>query len=153
MKLPVELIERLKGGAEGTSVVYLVTATREGRTTLLPSPFTDVVGGEYIFIPDLFALQTKVDLNENHHAALSIATEDGRLPFVFEGTADVVQWGHPGSFKLFGFKAGDVLDHWGDWDEGVEPVIDAVEPAARPSVFAQRGVIIFRPEYSVEVSS
>lgn len=152
MKLPIELIERLKGGAEGTFVAYLTTSTRKGQPTLLASPFTDVVDDEYIFIPDLFAFQTKVDLSENHHAALSFATEEEQLSLVLEGTADVIQWGHPRSFKLFGLKAGEVLDRWGDWDEGVEPVIDAVESAARPSVFAQRGVIVFRPERSVEVT-
>ena len=35
----------------------------------------------------------------------------------------------------------------------VEPVLKAPEPSSRPTVFAQRGVIVFKPERVVEVGS
>jgi uncharacterized protein len=150
MRLPEALAERLKGAASGTFVAYLTTSLRDGRTNILASPFTDVVAGELVLIPDLFAQKTKVSLNENHVASLSFASEEGPSGWVLEGRADVVQWGHPRTFKLFGLSAGDVLDRWGDWDESVEPVLDAAEPSARPTVFAQRGVLVFKPERVVE---
>ena len=153
MKLPGELHERLRGGATGTCVAYLTTSSVNGRSNTLASPFTDVVGGELILLPDLFAQKTKVNLNENRRATLSVAFEKDFADVVLEGQADIVQWGHPRGFKLFGLSAGDVLDRWGDWDESVEPVLNAHESAARPSVFAQRGVIIFKTERVVEAKA
>ncbi len=153
MRLPEDLAARLKGGAAGTLTAYLTSSSRDGRTNTFASPFTDVVEGELVLMPDLFAQKTKVNLNENRAASLSFAGEDGSADWIVEGQADVIQWGHPRSFRLFGLQAGEVLDRWGDWDEGVEPVLDAAEPAARPSVFAQRGVIVFKPERVVEVSA
>lgn len=152
MKLPTELNQRLKGRAPGTVVAYLTTSRRDGHPNVLPIPFTDVVDDEYVLLPDLFAQKTKVNLNENRRAALSFADEDGSLPWVLVGRADIMQWGHPRSFRLFGLTAGQVLDGWGDWDETIEPVLDAPEPAARPTVFAQRGVIVFSPEHVEEVT-
>jgi len=150
MRLPEALIDRLKGAAPSTFIAYLTTSLKDGRTNILASPFTDVVNDELVLLPDLFAQKTKVNLNENHAASLTFASEDGPSGWVLEGRADVVQWGHPRSFKLFGLSAGDVLDRWGDWDESVEPVLDASESAARPTVFAQRGVLVFKPERVVE---
>lgn len=150
MRLPRELAERLRGGAAGTCVAYLTTSSVDGRTNTFASPFTDVVDGELILLPDLFAQKTKVNLNENRSAALSFAFEEDFADVVLEGQADVVQWGHPRAFSLFGLTAGKVLDRWGDWDENVEPVLDAPESATRPSVFAQRGVIVFKTERVVE---
>lgn len=151
MKLPEELAAKLRGGAPGTFVAYLTTSSADGRTNTLASPFTDVVDGELVLLPDLFSQKTKVNLNENRIASLSFASEHGPVTWVLDGRADIIQWGHPRAFKLFGLCAGEVLDRWGDWDEGVEPVLDAPEPAARPTVFAQRGVIVFKPERIVEV--
>jgi len=153
MKLPEGLISNLKGGAGGTFVAYLATSLGDGHANLLAFPFTDVVDDEYVLLPDLFAQKTKVNLNENRAATLSFASEEGPSQWLLEGQADIIQWGHPRGFKLFGLSAGDVLDGWGDWDEAVEPVIDAPEPATRPTVFAQRGVIVFKPERVVEVSA
>jgi len=151
MKLPDQLIERLKGGAGGTFVTYLATSLLDGTSNLYAVPFSDVVGDELVLLPDLFAQKTKVNLNENSSATLTFAAEEGPAPWVLEGHASIIQWGHPRGFSLFGLKAGEVLDKWGDWDETIEPVIDAPEEAARPTVFAQRGVIVFKPERVVEV--
>lgn len=150
MDLPEQLAERLRSGAQGTLVVYLTTALRSGAPNVHAIPFTDLVDG-LVLLPDLFAQKTKVNLNENGAASLSFADESGSLPWVLEGSAGIVQWGHPRAYRLFGLVAGDVLERWGDWDESIEPVIDAAEPAARPTVLAQRGVIVFKPEKIVEV--
>lgn len=153
MKLPPELARRLSGSSEETLVALLSTSLSNGTTNIMPAPFTDVVGDELVLLPDLFAQKTKVNLNENRAASLSFATAEGSLPWVLEGAADIVQWGHPQRFTLFGLRAGEVLERWGDWDESIEPVLDATEPSARPTVFAQRGVIVFKPERIVEVAS
>ena len=150
MNLPVTLTQRLQAGAPETLVAYLTTSLRDGRTDVLPIPFTDVVG-DLVLMPDLFAMQSRVNLNENAAAALSFATAEHPLGVTLEGRADLIQWGHPRAFRLFGLSAGEVLDRWGDWDETVEPILDAAEESARPTVFAQRGVIVFKPERIVEV--
>lgn len=150
MKLPVELTQRLQAGASETLIAYLTTSLRDGRTDVLPIPFTDVVG-DLVLLPDLFAMQSRVNLNENAAAVLSFATAEHPLGVTLEGQADLIQWGHPRAFRLFGLSAGEVLDRWGDWDETVEPILDAAEESARPTVFAQRGVIVFKPERIVEV--
>ncbi len=150
MKLNKDLVSKLKAKAQGRFPVYLTTASLDGKPNVLPLPFSDVVDDELILFPDLFAQKTKVNLNENKYSAVSFA--DGETSVVLEGEADIVQWGHPASFKLFGLNAKNVLDKWGDWDETVEPVLEAQDEDARPSVFAQRGVIVFKPERIVEVS-
>ncbi len=141
------LVTRLKANAPGRFTAYLTTASLGGRPNVLPLPFTDVVDDELILFPDLFAQKTKVNLNENTHAALSFA--DDETGVVLEGVADIVQWGHPPRFRLFGLAAGEVLEKWGDWDETVEPVLEAADEELQPSVYAQRGVIVFKPERMV----
>ncbi len=153
MRLPAELARRLSAESDETLVALLATSLSDGRSNILPVPFTDIVHDELVLLPDLFAQKTKVNLNENRAAALSFATPEGTLPWVLEGVADIVQWGHPRRFTLFGLSAGQVLERWGDWDESIEPVLETSEPAARPTVFAQRGVIVFKPERIVEVQA
>lgn len=153
MKVPTELVRRLSGSSGETLVALLSTSLSDGTTNIMPTPFTDIVNDELVLLPDLFAQKTKVNLNENRSASLSFATADGALPWILEGVADIIQWGHPKSFNLFGLRAGEVLERWGDWDASIEPVLDAAEPAARPAVFAQRGVIVFKPERIAEVST
>ncbi len=148
MKLTENLVSRLKANAPGRFTAYLTTVSLDGRPNVLSLPFTDVVDDELILFPDLFAQKTKVNLNENTHAALSFA--DDETGVVLEGLVDIVQWGHPPRFRLFGLAAGEVLEKWGDWDETVEPIIEAADEELRPSVLAQRGVIVFRPEKIVE---
>ena len=153
MRLPDALATRLGAVAPGTFVAYLATASADGRCNVIASPFTDVIDDELVLLPDLFAQKTKVNLNENRAASMSFASDEGPVRWVLEGRADVIQWGHPRRFRLFGLPAGEVLDRWGDWDEAIEPVLKAPEPSSRPTVFAQRGVIVFKPERVVEVGS
>jgi hypothetical protein len=145
MKLPGDLVNLLKAGESAVAVVYLATASKEGNPNILAVPFSDIVNDELILLPDLFAQKTKVNINENNHASLSFFSENRNVTYVLEGTVDIIQWGHPGNFKLFGLKASDVLSRWGDWDEFIEPVIEAKNEFVRPAVFAQRGVIVFKP--------
>lgn len=151
MKLPARLVTHLEAGVPDMLVAYLATSLLDGRVNLYPTPFTDVVYDELVVMPDLFTQKTKVALNENGAAALSVDLGDD-THWLLQGRADMVQWGHPNAFRLFGLPAGKVLEQWGDWEESVEPVLDALEAAARPAVFAQRGVIIFKPEHIVEVA-
>jgi hypothetical protein len=150
MKLSHELIEYLKAGSEIPGAVYLTTASLTGLPNITPIAFSDVVDDELVLLPDLFLQKTKVNLNENRKAVLSFASPNEGYGYVVTGTADLIQWGHPAAFKLFGLSAKEVLDKWGDWDENVEPVIDSPQEDARPSVYAQRGVVIFRPESILE---
>jgi len=151
MKLSKSLTEILKAKASGLTIAYLATASLGGKPNVLPLPFTDVVDDELILFPDLFAQKTRVNLNENTHASITIINDETKIQTVIEGRADVIQWGHPARFKLFGLEAEKVLNGWGDWDETVEPILEASEESVRPSVYAQRGVIVFRPEKIVEV--
>jgi hypothetical protein len=145
MKLPQELINYLKAGSEIPGAVYLTTASLAGQPNIAAVPFSDVVNGELVLLPDLFFQKTKINLNENHKAVLSFAAFQAGFNYVLEGTADIIQWGHPASFRLFGLKAKETLDRWGDWDGNIEPVIESPQIEARPLVYAQRGVVVFKP--------
>lgn len=149
MKLPEHLITKLKAKESGLFITYLTTVSKEGKPNILPLPFSDVIQEELILFPDLFAQKTKVNLNENTKSIVSFIHEETNERVILEGITDIIQWGHPPKFKLFGLEAGEVLKKWGDWDETVEQVIEADE-TIRPSVFAQRGVIVFKPEKIIE---
>jgi hypothetical protein len=152
MKLPKEMVDLIKAGDDTVLVAYLATASKEGIPNILAVPFSDVVNDELILLPDLFAQKTKININENNRASLSFYFETRTVNYVLEGITDIIQWGHPGNFKLFGLKASEVLSRWGDWDENIEPVLAAKNKFLRPSVYAQRGVIVFKPENIKEAS-
>jgi hypothetical protein len=151
MKLPDKIKQALKAKSKENCIVYLNTSSLQGRGNLLPIPFTDVVGDDLVLLPDLFAQKTKINLNENNRVTLSFASPHELAGITLQGQADIFQWGHPPKFKIFGLAAGEVLEKWGDWDEGIEPVLEA-DHDIRPSVFAQRGVIVFRPDEIVELA-
>ncbi len=145
LKLPLELLHALRaeGRRPGETIAFLVTSSLDGRPNVSVQPFTDIVvvnGEEYVLMPDLFALKTKINLNENRRAILSIARPSSLSPWVVEGACNVIQWGHPANYRFRELRAGDVLDRWGDW-AAVERLED-LESAARPAVIAQRGVIV-----------
>jgi hypothetical protein len=148
MKLIPDLAAQLKANNKDLVVVYFSTASKEGLPNITAFPFSDVVeseGNDLILLPDLFLIKTKINLNENRKAVISFAAGTNQPEYILEGVADIIQWGHPGSFKLFGLKSKDVLDKWGDWDGNIEPVIAAENEFIRPSVYAQRGVVVFKP--------
>ena len=57
--------------------------------------------GDLVLMPDLFAMQSRVNLSENAAAVLSFATAEHPLGVTLEGQADLIQWGHPRAFRLF----------------------------------------------------
>ncbi len=144
MKLPAELIRALRPGSSADAIVFLTTASLDGRPNVAVQRFTDVQGDEYILMPDLFALKTKINLNENQRGILTIASPGSLRHWRIEGPCNVIQWGHPDSYRFHGLRAGEVLKHWGDWSL-LEPVEDLPEDE-RPAVIAQRGVIVLKAE-------
>lgn len=143
MSLPDELREALRIKQLEDTVVYLTTASLAGLPNVSVHQFTDVQG-EYVLLPDLFAQKTKVNLNENQRATLTIATPEALAGWVIEGPANVIQWGHPAGYRFFDLRAGDVLERWGNWEER-EP-IDQLPEEVRPAVIAQRGVLVVKAE-------
>ncbi|HSN92600.1 MAG TPA: pyridoxamine 5'-phosphate oxidase family protein [Anaeromyxobacteraceae bacterium] len=144
MRLPGPLADALRIGAVGDTVVYLTTASSDGRPNVAVQPFTDVAGDGIVLMPDLFAQKTKVNLNENLRAALTVALPGGLEAWVVEGPCNVFQWGHPEGWRFAGLRAGEVLARWGDW-ASLEPMGDLPEEV-RPTVLAQRGVIALEVE-------
>jgi hypothetical protein len=144
MKLPPELVEALRLGAPGDTVAWLATASRDGTPNLAPQPFTDVLDDEFVLVPDLFLQKTKVNLNENLVGALSVAHPAVLSGWCVEGPCNVFQWGHPASYRFQGLRAGEVLERWGDWDR--LEAVDALPEELRPTVFAQRGVVVLRAQ-------
>ena len=144
MKLPAEMAEALRIGPVHDTVVFLTTATLEGRPNIAVQQFTDVHGDEFILMPDLFALKTRVNLNENQTGVITVASPADLRHWVIEGPCNVIQWGHPDGYRFQGLRAGEVLERWGDWS-AIEPM-DDLPDEERPAVIAQRGVIILKAE-------
>lgn len=144
MKLPDEIIKLLKIKDINDTIVYLATSSLRGNINLLPVTLTDVYLDEYILFPDLFAQKTKVNLNENRFGVVSIFLPSGFTNITIEGPANIIQWGHPKSFRFYDLTAGEVLEHWGVWTDK-EDVLDE-NNEARPDVYKQRGVIVIKAE-------
>jgi len=144
MKIPEPLIEALRIKSPGDAKVYLATAGRDGRPNVSPQQFTDVLRDEYVLLPDLFAQKTKVNLNENLVGAITIAHPESLRGWVLAGPCNVFQWGHPPNYAFAGVKAGEILGGWGDWE--ARESIDALPEGERPTVVAQRGVIVLKVE-------
>jgi predicted pyridoxine 5'-phosphate oxidase superfamily flavin-nucleotide-binding protein len=150
MYIPDSLVKKLNAGSDEIFITYLITSSKQGVPNVLSIPFSDVLNNEFVLLPDLFAIKSKVNLNENNRAALSFYSEKEKINIILLGIADIIQWGHPANFKLFGLKAGEILKRYGDWDAEVESVIDAKNEFIIPTVYAQRGVIVFKTENILE---
>jgi uncharacterized protein len=142
MKLPRELADALRIKEPRDTVVYLTTCGLDGKPNLARQQFTDILDDEYILMPDLFAQKTKVNLNENLAAALTVAWPEALRGWVIEGPCNIFQWGHPAGYSFQGLKAGFILSGWGEWDR--QESLNALPDDLRPTVFAQRGVIVLR---------
>lgn len=138
MIVPPEIAEALRARSPRRAAAYLVTSSLAGLPNLLVQPFTDVEG-EAVLMPDLFAQKTRVNLNENPRAVLTVELPGRSGTFALEGPCNVFQWGHPDAYRWRGLRAGDVLARWGDWSL-VAP-FDGLPEESRPTVLAQRGVI------------
>ncbi len=142
MKLPKEIIDVLKIKESDDLTVYLTTSNVDGKCNVMPSMFTDVYDDEFILMPDLFAVKTKINLNENRVGVVTIAHPvDGRT-WVLRGPCGHIEWGVPDNYSFQGVKAGVVLKRWGDWEE--KEAFTALPEEVKPSIVAQRGVIVLK---------
>lgn len=142
MKLTKEIIEALKVKKPDDVEVYLTTSSISGKCNILPLLFTDVYQDEYILMPDLFAVKTKINLNENRVGVVTVAYPAEGKQWAFRGPCGHIEWGLPDNYDFQGVKAGDILKKWGDWSDK-EPFSGLPEDI-RPSVIAQRGVIVLK---------
>lgn len=142
MKLPREIIEALKIKEPDDVVVYLTTCSVDGKCNISPQFFTDVYADEFILIPDLFAVKTKINLNENRVGVVTIAHPAERKAWALRGPCGHIEWGLPDNYEFQGVKAGDILKKWGEWSE--KESFSALPPDVRPAVIAQRGVIVLK---------
>ncbi len=142
MKLPKEIVDVLKIKEPDDLIVYLTTSSVDGKCNIMPSLFTDVYDDEFILIPDLFAVKTKINLNENRVGVVTIAYPSEGKKWALRGPCGHIEWGVPDNYSFQGIRAGDVLKKWGDWEEK-EPFASLPEDI-RPAVVAQRGVIVLK---------
>ena len=144
MKLTEEMKEALKIGSSSDVVTYLFTSTANGKANLYLQPYTDVYQDEFILSPDLFAQKTKININENRVAVMTVSNPASGQSWAFRGPCNIIQWGHPPKFSFHGVLAGDVLAKWGDWGK-LEPY-DVVDEEIRPKAVGQRGVFVVKVE-------
>ncbi|MEK6673757.1 MAG: pyridoxamine 5'-phosphate oxidase [Nitrospirota bacterium] len=142
MKLTKEIVEALKVKNPDDVEVYLTTSSINGKCNILPLLFTDVYQDEYILMPDLFAVKTKINLNENRVGVLTVAHPAEGKKWAFRGPCGHIEWGLPDNYDFQGVKAGDILKKWGDWSE--KESFSGLPEDIRPSVIAQRGVIVLK---------
>lgn len=141
-KLTEEQKETLKVIGKGGAVVHLATSSADGKPNIVAERFVATHGDEYILIADMFAQKTKVNLNENPNAAISVAYPNDGRRWVFQGPAAILTNGLPEGTVWNGLNAKEVLDEWGNWAEKEPPL--EVPPDIRPPQVAQRGVIVLK---------
>ncbi len=144
MKLTDKMKEVLKVGSGKSVVTYLTTSSSTGKCNIHLQPYTDVYKDEFIFAPDLFAQKTKININENRVAVLTVANPAEDRAWAFRGPCNIIQWGHPPKFNFHGVTAGDVLEKWGDW--GSLESYDSVDDDIKPKAVGQRGVFVLKVE-------
>lgn len=142
MKLTREIIEALKIKDANDVVVYLTTSSVDGTCNISPQLFTDVYAEEYVLMPDLFAIKTKINLNENRVGVVTVAYPAEGRSWALRGPCGHIEWGLPDNYDFQGVKAGEILKKWGEWSE--KESFDALPEEARPTVVAQRGVIVLK---------
>lgn len=142
MKLPKEIVDALKIKQSDDVIVYLTTCSLDGQCNISPQLFTDVYADEFILMPDLFAVKTKINLNENRVGIVTIAHPAEGKTWELRGPCGHIEWGLPDNYDFQGVKAGDILKKWGDWSE--KESFSALPDDVRPTVIAQRGVIVLK---------
>lgn len=142
MKLTREIIDTLKIKNPDDVVVYLTTSSVDGRCNISPQLFTDIYMDEFILMPDLFAVKTKINLNENRVGVVTIAHPVEGRTWALRGPCAHIEWGLPDNYEFQGVKAGDILKKWGDWSE--KESFHSLPEDVRPAVVAQRGVIVLK---------
>lgn len=144
MKLTADMQDALKTVGGGGAVVYLTTCSREGKPNTVGERFVAVYQDEYILIAEMFAQKTRVNLNENPHAVITIAHPVNGRTWSFRGPTAIIQEGLPADHRFEGVLSSQVLAEWGNWAEKDPP--SEVPPDIRPPALVQRGVIIMRVE-------
>lgn len=144
MKLPKEMQDALKIVGAGGAVVYLTTASAAGKPNTVGERFVAVWRDEYVLIAEMFAQKTRVNLNENPRAVITLAHPLRGRTWAFSGPTAILQEGHPPGHAFEGARADEVLAEWGDWAEKEPP--SEVPPDIRPPALVQRGVIIMKVE-------
>lgn len=142
MKLPKEIVDVLRIKQPDDVIVYLTTCSVDGKCNISPQLFTDVYADEFILMPDLFAVKTKINLNENRVGVVTIAHPVEGKAWALRGSCGHIEWGLPDNYDFQGVKAGDILKKWGEWSE--KESFSALPPDVRPHVIAQRGVIVLK---------
>ncbi len=142
MKLPKEIVDALRIKQPDDVIVYLTTCSVDGKCNISPQLFTDVYADEFILMPDLFAVKTKINLNENRVGVVTIAHPVGGKAWALRGPCGHIEWGLPDNYDFQGVKAGDILKKWGEWSE--KESFSALPADVRPTVIAQRGVIVLK---------
>lgn len=142
MKLARDIIDALRIKNPDDVAVYLTTSSVDGRCNISPQFFTDVYLDEFILMPDLFAVKTKINLNENRVGVVTIAfPAEGKI-WALRGPCGHIEWGLPDNYDFQGVKAGDILKRWGDWSE--KESFQGLPEDIMPTVIAQRGVIVLK---------
>ena len=93
-------------------------------------------------MPDPLAVKTKINLNENRVGVLTVAHPCRGKEVGLSGPCGHIEWGLPDNYDFQGVKAGDILKKWGDWSE--KESFSGLPEDIRPSVIAQRGVIVLK---------
>jgi len=151
VKFTEEMKEALKIPGKGGSLVYLATASLDGKPNIAPMRYVDHYMDDKILISDMFLLKTKTNLKENAECVIAVAhpLALGRW-WSFKGKAIDMEYGLDPEFDWYGAKAKDILDGWGDWHHKEPP--DEVPPDIVYPVPAQRGVVVLHVEgiYSIK---
>jgi uncharacterized protein len=137
-----EIRKALQTVGGGGSVVYLTTASKEGIPNIVGERFVSVFRNEYIFIAEMFAQKTRVNIHENPHGVITMVHPLRGRTWTFTGPITILQEGYPDDYVWEGLKASDALDEWGNWALKEPP--SEVPPDIRPPVLVQRGIIALK---------
>jgi len=147
VKLTNEMKDALKVVGKGGTVVYLATASADGKPNNVGMRFITTIKDEFILIADMFFIKTKANLKENPNSAVSMAHPLEGREWLFRGESFLFVNGtekiYP-DLEWHGINAKDVLEEWGNWAEKEPPV--EVPPDIRPPVARQRGVYCLHVE-------
>ena len=144
MKLTEQMQKVIRVVGKGGAVVHLTTCSADGVPNIVAERFVACYRDSYIIIADMFAQKTKVNLNENEIACISVANPVKDHTWVFRGPCTDISLAAPENETWYGVRAGDLIAEWGDWANKEPP--DEVPPDIEPPALAQRGIICMKGE-------
>jgi hypothetical protein len=139
MRLGADVSRALRTVGSGGAVVYLTTSSLSGNPNVVGERFVSLYRDEYILIAEMFAQKTRVNLNENPRAVITVAHPVKGRTWSFSGPTTILQEGHAPGAVWEGLDVGAALAEWGDWAAKEPP--SEVPPDIRPPALVQRGVI------------